>query len=102
MLPRAAEHMFALTLFAAINCHVSDVPGHLPLLDLFCAFGLSWATAQLARAHGNTTVRACLTVMVLRWGTSLVSLTLSPTVNPPLKKFVLFVQLAAFCTLAIL
>lgn len=98
---RTTEHMFALTMFSAANCYLAQVPGHLPWLDLVCAFGISWATAALSRTGGTTTVRACLTLLVLRWASSVMSLTLTPILSTHLKKFALFVQLASFCTLVV-
>jgi len=99
---RATEHLFFLTLFACANCHVAGVEGHLPWLDIACAFGIAWATAQLARAGGTTTVRAAMALMTLRWLSSVASLTLAPAASAETKRFALLVQLVAFATLACL
>ena len=95
---RAAEHVFLFTLFGCTNCHLAQVEGHLPWLDIACAFGLAWATAHLARAGGNTTVRACLALMALRWASSLVGLALTPNAGASTKTFACALQLALFGT----
>jgi len=99
---RATEHIFCFACFACANCHLSGVPDHLPLLDIACAFGLAWATAQLSRKGGTATIRAALTLMAMRWVSSLVSVLLTPALDDDVKRFLVLVQGAAFGTLAIL
>lgn len=102
MLRRASEHIFALTLFSCLNCHIAEVEGHLPWLDLGCAFGMALATAQLSRVGGNTTVTASVTLMCLRWLSSVVGVMLTPNASLGVKKLALCVQLVSFCTLVLL
>ena len=96
---RASEHIFFLCIFACFNCVLAGVPDHMPLLDIGCAFGLAWATLQLSRAGGSTSVRAATTLMAARWVSSIGSVLLSPTTSIEAKKFAVCVQLLGFCAL---
>lgn len=98
---RAAEHIFCFACFACANCYLSGVPDHLPLLDIGCAFGLAWATQHLSRAGGSTSVRAAMTLMAMRWVSSVGSVLLAPALDADVKRFVVLVQAAAFGTLVL-
>lgn len=97
---RASEHIFFLSIFACANCFVAGVPDHMPMLDIGCAFGLSWATLQLSRSGGSTPVRAAMALMAARWVSSIGSVLLSPTTSIEVKKFSVCAQLLGFCALA--
>lgn len=99
---RASEHIFCLSAFACVNCILAGVPDHMPLLDIGCAFGISWATLQLSRSGGSTTVRAAMTLMAARWVSSVASVLTSPLASTEAKTFAVCVQLLGFCTLLVL
>lgn len=97
----AAEAIFLLTIFSCANTFMAHVVGHLPYLDIACAFAMAWATAHLSRAGGTTTIRVALVLMGLRWLSSLASLGTASAVSSDAKRLAVLVELAGFCTLSV-